>query len=130
MELAVPTTQRTDLVDVTSMVEEAVPADVRTGSCTVFVPHTTAGVVVNEAEPGLLDDVGAFLERTVPWGDGYRHDEIDDNAAAHIRATLIGESVTVPIEGGSLRLGTWQSILFVECDGPRERRLHVVVSEA
>lgn len=130
MEFTVSTTDRTEVLDVTAEVEDAVPDDVESGTCTVYVRHTTAGVVVNEAERGLIEDVEAFLEQLAPWGAGYQHDAIDDNAAAHLRAMLVGESVTVPVEDGSLALGTWQSILFVECDGPRTRHVRVVVTES
>ena len=129
MELDVRTSRRTEVVDVTSAVEEAIGGTVEAGTCTVFVPHTTAGVTVNEAESGLLADVEAFLDDLVPWGAGYRHDGIDDNAAAHLRSILVGPSVTVPVIDGSLALGTWQSVLLVESDGPRDRRLRVAVTE-
>ena len=130
MALTVSTTDRADVVDVTSRIEEVVPDDLDAGTCTVVVQHTTAAVVVQEAESGLLADIEAFLTEQVPEDGGYRHDRIDDNAAAHLRATLLGESVTLPVEDGSLALGTWQSVLLVELDGPRERRLRVVVSDA
>ena len=126
MPIEVRTSDRVDVVDVTSKVSNAVPADLERGICTVYVPHTTAGVIVNEAEAKLLSDVETTLERLVPRGEGYEHDAIDDNADAHLRATLLGESVTVPVVDGDLDLGTWQSILFVECDGPRSRQLRVV----
>ncbi|MFB6073134.1 MAG: secondary thiamine-phosphate synthase enzyme YjbQ [Halobacterium sp.] len=116
--------------DVTSTVRDAVPDDCERGVCTVFVPHTTAGVVVNEGESGLLGDVEQALENLVPADEGYEHDRVDDNADAHLRAMLLGESATVPVEGGDLALGTWQSVLFVECDGPRTRTLDVTVTEA
>ncbi|WP_306060341.1 secondary thiamine-phosphate synthase enzyme YjbQ [Natronococcus wangiae] len=125
MTIEVRTGERVDVVDVTSRVEGAVPDETRHGICTVYVPHTTAGVVVNEREERLLSDVENALERLVPRGEGYEHDAIDDNADAHLRAMLLGESVTVPIVDGNLALGTWQSILFVECDGPRTRRIRV-----
>ena len=128
MQLDVQTSERVDIVDVTDRVAEAVPDDLETGTCTVFVPHTTAGVVVNENERRLLSDLEDALESLVPRGESYEHDSIDDNADAHLRATLLGESVTVPIAEGELALGTWQSILFVDCDGPRKRRLQVVVT--
>jgi len=124
MAFEVETTDRTCVVDVTDEVATAVPDDA-TGTATVFVPHTTAGVVVNEPESGLLADIEAALSRIVP-DDDYEHDRIDDNAAAHLRALVLGESVTVPITDGRPDLGTWQSILFVECDGPRTRRVRVV----
>lgn len=123
----VQTDSRTDVVDVTDRVAAEVPDDVASGLCTVFVRHTTAGVVVQEAESGLLADIEDFVEGLVPGDGDYRHDRIDDNADAHLRATLLGESVSVPVEDGELALGTWQSVLFVECDGPRTRRVDVTV---
>lgn len=124
MSIQVETTDRVDVVDVTNDVRAAVP-DRADGVCTVYVPHTTAGVVVNEAESGLLDDLEDALESLVPRGEGYAHDRIDDNADAHLRAMLLGESASIPVTDGELALGTWQSVLFVECDGPRTRSLEV-----
>ena len=130
MEISVSTSAPIEVVDVTERVEGAVGDDVESGVATVFVSHTTAAVVVNEAEPRLVEDIEQFVAGLVPEDGRYRHDEIDDNAAAHLRATLLGESVAVPVEDGRLALGTWQSILFVECDGPRSRRLSVTVTES
>lgn len=130
MELDVSTSERIEVLDVTERVEAAVEDGIDSAIATVFVPHTTAGVVVNEAEPRLLADVEEALAELVPSSGDYRHDEIDDNAAAHLRAVLLGESASVPVEDGRLALGTWQSILFVECDGPRSRRLRVTVTGA
>ena len=101
----------------------ALPDDA-TGAATVSIRHTTAGVAVNEAERRLLDDVETFLGGVVA-DDGWAHDSLDDNADAHLRALLIGASETVPVSGGSLDLGTWQSVLLVECDGPRTRTVEV-----
>ncbi|MDG5820543.1 secondary thiamine-phosphate synthase enzyme YjbQ [Natronococcus sp. A-GB7] len=125
MQLDVQTNERVDIVDVTADVADAIPTELEDGLCTAYVPHTTAGVIVNEHEDRLLSDIENALERLVPRGEGYAHDAIDDNADAHLRATLLGESVTVPVVDGELALGTWQAILFVDCDGPRRRRLRV-----
>ena len=130
MTVQVSTTDRFAVVDVTADVRHALPADVDRGVCTVFVPHTTAGVVVNEDEPRLRADLERLLDRLVPRGEGYDHDAVDDNADAHLRATLLGEHVSVPVVDGSLALGTWQSVLVVECDGPRTRSLEVTVTPA
>ena len=130
MSIEVDTTDRVDVVDVTAAVREAIGDDVERGVCTVFVRHTTAGVIVNEHERRLLADVERALERLVPRGEGYGHDEIDDNADAHLRAMLLGESVSVPIVDGDLALGTWQSVLVVDCDGPRTRSIEAVVTPA
>ncbi|RLM89329.1 YjbQ family protein [Halobellus sp. Atlit-38R] len=130
MSIQVSTSERVAVVDVTAKVAQAVPDDVGRGVCTAFVPHTTAGVVVNENETRLLGDVERALDRIVPREGGYEHDTIDDNADAHLRAMLLGESVSVPVVDGELDLGTWQSILFVECDGPRTRSLEVTTAPA
>ena len=125
MSLTVDTTDRLDIVDITDEVAAAVPDDFGDGLCTVFVEHTTAGVVVNEHERRLLGDIETALQTLVPETDGYAHDELDGNADSHLRTLLLDESVSVPVRDGSLALGTWQSILLVECDGPRTRSLSV-----
>jgi len=126
--LSISTDDPLTTVDVTDRVASVIPDGV-TGTCTVFVPHTTAAVVVQENESGLRRDVETMLEDAVA-DEGWAHDRIDDNADAHLRATLLGSSVTVPVDEGTPALGTWGSILFVECDGPRSRSLSVVVNEA
>ncbi|MBX0286288.1 secondary thiamine-phosphate synthase enzyme YjbQ [Haloarcula salinisoli] len=125
MPFQVDTTDRLDIVDITGEVEDRVPADVVQGVCTVFVQHTTAGVVVNEAEQRLLGDIESYLRELVSEDDGYAHDALDGNADSHLRALLLDESVSVPVRDGSLALGTWQSILLVDCDGPRTRSVTV-----
>ncbi len=116
-----------ELIDITDRVERVVSqSGVVSGLCHVYVPHTTAGVLVNEnADPDILSDFLTTLERLVPWDDRYRHAE--GNAAAHIKSTLVGTSQTVPVRDGRLALGRWQGIYFAEFDGPRERHLHVTV---
>jgi secondary thiamine-phosphate synthase enzyme len=119
----VRTDDRLSVVDITDRVTDALPPDA-SGTATVIVSHTTAGIALNEAESRLLGDFETALEELVP-DDGWAHDEIDDNADSHIRALLVGASETVPVEDGSLALGTWQSVLLVECDGPRTRTIRV-----
>jgi secondary thiamine-phosphate synthase enzyme len=124
----VSTDTRLSTVDITDRVRDAV-TDTSSDSeavCTVFVEHTTAGVAVNEAESRLLGDVEAFLSQVVP-DDGWDHDELDGNADSHLRALLVGNSAQMPVIDGDLALGRWQSVLLVECDGPRERGVRVVV---
>lgn len=123
-EITVSTDDRLAVLDITDRIEEAVPDDA-TGTATVFVEHTTAGIAVNEAESRLLGDFERALSELVP-DEGWDHDAIDDNADAHVRALLIGPGETVPVEDGSLALGTWQSVLLVECDGPRTRTVRVL----
>lgn len=127
--LDVSTAAEVGVYDVTDEVDEILPDSVDDGLCSVFVPHTTAGITVNEAESNLLEDVETVLRSIIPSGDGYQHDRIDDNADAHLRSMLLGSSVTVPVRAGSLELGTWQSILLFEGDGPRTRSLRVTVLE-
>ena len=126
-QIAVRTKSRTELVDITNDIQEAVSKAGRDeGLCHVYVPHTTAGVTINEnADPSVGRDILMELNKIVPFDDGYSHSE--GNSAAHIKATLVGSSATVPINGGRLALGTWQGIYFCEFDGPRSRRVCVTV---
>ena len=97
------------------------------GVAVVQTPHTTTAVVVNEREGRLVADILDWAARMAPEGAGYRHDGTDGNAHAHLRGVMMGSSVAIPVDGGRLTLGTWQSVLFVELDGPRQRTLHVQV---
>ncbi|NOZ59183.1 MAG: YjbQ family protein [Euryarchaeota archaeon] len=125
------TTERVELIDITSEVEDAVArAKVEEGIASVFTRHTTTAVFINEAESGLLRDYLALLERLVPPRAGYEHDRIDSNAHAHLRSMLLGSSVSIPIANSRLALGTWQRVLFAELDGPRERSFFVSVVRA
>ncbi len=121
--LTVKTGGRTDFVEITGEIRQMVrEAEMESGLVTVFVPHTTAGVTINEhADPAVMADMEQVLDRMVPWSDGYRHAE--GNTAAHVKASLMGSSVQVIVEGGSLQLGTWQGIFFCEFDDPRTRKV-------
>jgi secondary thiamine-phosphate synthase enzyme len=125
---SVGTHSRSELVDVTGQVQRLVTASgVREGLAVVFCPHTTAGMTINEnADPDVVHDILNALDKLVPWRAGYRHGE--GNSAAHIKASLMGSSVTVLVRDGRLQLGTWQGIYFCEFDGPRQRRVQVAVS--
>lgn len=123
MPIEISTSERLEVRDVTADVEAALPTD-DAGTCTICCRHTTAAVVVNEADPPLLADIEQFLADIVPDA-GWAHDDRDGNADSHLRAMLLGPTVTVPYRDGRLDLGTWQSLLFVECDGPRTRQLTV-----
>lgn len=120
-EITVQSKSRTAFIDITHAVQQFVDTkELRNGLVTVFVPHTTAGVTINEnADPDVTADMEAVFDRMVPWHGGYRHGE--GNTAAHVKASLTGSSVQVIVENGNLRLGTWQSIYFCEFDGPRIR---------
>lgn len=124
--IEIDTKKQSEIIDITSSVErELISSNVQSGICLIYTLHTTTGIIINEAEEGLVQDTIRLLEMIVPEGAGYRHDRSDGNAHAHLRAMLIGSSAVVPIERGRLVLGTWQRILFVEQDGPRHRRVYV-----
>jgi secondary thiamine-phosphate synthase enzyme len=123
----IKTRTRVEFQEITLEIGNIVRASsVRNGVCHIFVPHTTAGVTVNEhADPSVAEDIMAQLEVMVPQHKGYRH--LEGNAPAHIKASLMGSSVTLLIEDGELVLGTWQGIFFCEFDGPRNRKLLVKI---
>jgi secondary thiamine-phosphate synthase enzyme len=125
--LDIRTNAREEMVDLTPEIEASIAASgVADGLCTVFVPHTTAGVTINEnADPEVREDLLTALRRAVPDGVPYRHGE--GNSPAHVTASLVGSSVTVIIEGGRLRLGTWQGVQLCEFDGPRTRKVWIKV---
>lgn len=127
-EFTVRTRKQQDMVDITGRVADQVKqAGVGDGICLVYVPHATAAVVINEnADPNVCEDILDALAGLISEGK-WRHDRIDSNAAAHIKATILGPGETVPVRGGRLRLGTWQSLMLVELDGPRERTVIVEV---
>ena len=121
--IQVQTRNHTQFLNIDRQVQEVVTASgVREGAVRVFIPHTTAGVTINEnADPDVVADMEMILERMAPWEGGYAHAE--GNAAAHVKASLMGFEQTVLIEDGRLQLGTWQSIYFCEFDGPRNRQV-------
>jgi secondary thiamine-phosphate synthase enzyme len=126
-EIRLRTERRTQLVDITDSVREAVGAANGGSAVLVYVPHTTAGVTINEhADPAVARDFEAALERIVGDGWGWEHVEAgEENAPSHVRAALMSSQVLVPLESGRLALGTWQGIFFCEFDGPRERTVLV-----
>ena len=127
-ELRIRTTQKREMIDLTARVAQIVArADVAEGLCSVYTPHATAAVVVNENDdPNVCVDVLDALDRLVPAGV-WRHDRVDGNAASHIQATILGPGETIPVRAGKLCLGTWQAVMLVELDGPRERRVLVTI---
>ncbi|MEW6049986.1 MAG: secondary thiamine-phosphate synthase enzyme YjbQ [Candidatus Zixiibacteriota bacterium] len=131
IEISVTTHDRDEMLDVTAQVQKVVSdSGARDGYVICFVPHTTAGITINEhADPDVCRDILHKLRKEIPQSDGYRHAE--GNSDAHIKASLMGSSVTVIFENKRLVLGTWQGIFFCEFDGPRSRTLFVkVVSDA
>jgi secondary thiamine-phosphate synthase enzyme len=121
----VKTSSRIDMVDITSSVQRSVSkSGIEDGICIVYVPHTTAGITINEgADPAVCQDILAKLSELAPANAAYRH--LEGNADSHIKASLLGSSVSVLVERGRLVLGTWQKIFFCEFDGPRSRRAYV-----
>ena len=130
MNCSVKTNSRTEFVDITSMIQEKVSEEgVKDGICVIYVPHTTAGITINEgADPAVCKDIMDRLSYLVPHNDGYRH--MEGNSDSHIKASVMGSSVTVLIENGRIMLGTWQSIFFCEFDGPRSRKVYIKISSA
>lgn len=126
-EITIKTGKRNEFVDITQEVAELISAQgVEEGFVILYVPHTTAGITINEhADPSVKRDILNKLEELVPPDKGYTH--MEGNADSHIKATLVGNTLTIPISGGRLVLGTWQGIFFCEFDGPRTRKLIVKV---
>jgi secondary thiamine-phosphate synthase enzyme len=126
--VSIATRQRTELLDITSQVIDKIRGStIKDGVCLVYVPHTTAGITINEnaADPTVRSDILMELNKRIPFEDGYRH--LEGNSAAHIKASIMGCCVSIPVENGDPVLGTWQGIYLCEFDGPRTRRVHVKV---
>lgn len=128
-ELEIKTSRRNELVDITGQVQGIISeSKITSGVCVIYCPHTTSGVTINEnADPSVKRDLLEFLERNVPHSADYHHTE--GNADAHIKASLVGSSVSVLFEKGKLLLGTWQGIFFCEFDRPRARRVWIKLIE-
>jgi secondary thiamine-phosphate synthase enzyme len=124
-EIHVSTSRHTELVDITAQVNALVPREMETGICHVFCKHTTAGLTINEnADPDVQNDLVAALDKIVPWDNPiFRH--FEGNSAAHLKASFMGFSQTIPVKDGKLCLGTWQGLYFCEFDGPRPRKVLV-----
>jgi secondary thiamine-phosphate synthase enzyme len=126
--IEIETAKPVDVLDITDHVEQAMcESSVENGICLVYSLHTTTGLTINEADGALINDLLNLLQRLAPQGAGYQHDRSDGNAHAHLQATLLGNSIIIPVERGRLTMGTWQRILFFELDGPRRRSVFVRV---
>ena len=123
-EISFKTNRKIELIDITGDVKKAVK-DIDEGLCHLFVPHATAAIILQEAESNLMKDIENKVEQFF-FKEGYLHNRIDDNAAAHIVSSLIGTSKTIPIKNGKLMCGAWQNILFFELDGPRNNRRVII----
>ena len=123
----VKTTRNTEMIDITEKIRELIrEADITTGSCIVFVPHTTAGITLNEnADPSVMADILTYINKAIPFKNNYLH--MEGNSAAHIKASFFGSSSQIIIENGDLVLGTWQGIYLCEFDGPRHRKVYVKI---
>lgn len=123
--IGIKTRDRSEMIDITSKVEEELQrSGLKDGVCFLYVPHTTAGITINEsADSSVVVDIQTTLDKLVPWEAAYRHRE--GNSAAHIKSSLVGNSAMVLAESGHLKLGTWQGIFFCEFDGPRSRKLYM-----
>ncbi len=126
--ILVKTSSRTELVDVTSQVQnELTQSGIRDGRLSLYVPHTTAAITINEgADPAVKADILMVLNQIIPWEANYRH--MEGNSPAHVKASLLGPAETLLVSGGRLVLGTWQKIFFCEFDGPRNRKLHLQIA--
>jgi secondary thiamine-phosphate synthase enzyme len=124
----VKTSERLEIIDISAGINSIVAGSgVKTGLVNLFSQHSTSGIVINENESGLVEDFKNLLKKIVQDESGYKHDRIDNNADSHLRSLLLGNSVNVPVENGRMELGTWQSIFFIELDGPRTRNIIVTV---
>lgn len=126
-EITISTRSKTELIDITEEVTKAVSeSGVKEGICQIYTPHATAGIIINENyDPNICQDFLDAMDKMVPDGV-WRHDRVDGNGSAHIKAAIIGPSETIPIKDGKLQLGTWQSPMLVDFDGPRHGRRVII----
>lgn len=126
--LEVRSRKRIELINITKQIAEKVAeSKIGNGIAVLHSRHTTSALIINEDEERLKSDILNLIDRLVPTGSGYRHDEIDNNADAHLRQTLLQPSLTIPIYNGRLALGTWQNVFFLELDGPRNREVVLIL---
>ena len=124
-EIQVKSNRRTELIDITDMINSIIAkSEAGDGIALIFTKHTTVALIVNENEAGLISDIEASLKRLIPKLD-YKHDRIDNNADSHLRSILLQSSIVLPIKGSHLDLGTWQRVILIELDGPRNRTVTI-----
>lgn len=123
--ITVKTHSQTEMLDITTEIQSVIKAEnFSDGICMLYVPHTTAGITINEsADPSVRRDILMVLNQLVPWKANYRH--MEGNSPAHVKSSLMGASELVAVENGAMVLGTWQGIFYCEFDGPRTRKLHI-----
>ncbi len=125
IKISIKTNRRTEVIDITKIVQDEIEKlNVRDGIVLIYVPHTTAGISINEGyDPAVGEDILNFLNKNIPKDGNYKH--LEGNADAHIKSSLIGSSVIVILEDGKIKIGRWQGILFFEFDGPRTREIWI-----
>lgn len=122
------TNNRVQIMDITRSVDAALAeSGLRKGLVNIYSKHSTSAIFINENESGLLEDYLNLIDKLVPTSDNYQHDHIDNNADSHLRSFIIGNNETVPFENGSMDLGTWQSVFFLDMDGPRNRKITITI---
>jgi len=119
------TTRQSEMIGITMVLEEVLKeSNIKNGVMTIFVPHTTAGITINEnTDPDVASDMLEGLEKLIPYYNNYKH--VEGNSAAHLKSSIMGSSVSVIVQNGKLQLGSWQGIYFCEFDGPRKRRVYI-----
>jgi len=125
--LSVQTSSKTELLDITDKINKKIESfNIVDGVCMLFVPHTTAGITINEsADPSVKQDILMVLNKIIPWKENYKH--LEGNSPAHIKTSLVGSSELINIQSGKMVLGTWQGVFFCEFDGPRNRKLNLTI---
>lgn len=126
--ISLKTQAKIDLVNITSPINNIISeSGIKEGLAVVFSPHTTSGLIINENEGGLVSDIKEAMKDIIDWRKNYYHNRVDNNAPAHITGSIIGNSLALPVNEGSLELGTWQSVFFAELDGPRSRQVYIKI---
>lgn len=130
-EFSISSNKKEQLVDITVQLKEILKeSGIREGMCNVYIPHATAGIIINEnADPQIEDDILKAFSNIVPENQGWKHDRIDNNATSHIKASIVGPSAAVPVKNGELQLGRWQDVFLADFDGPRKRRVIVAIDK-
>ncbi|MDR0900788.1 MAG: secondary thiamine-phosphate synthase enzyme YjbQ [Methanobrevibacter sp.] len=125
--LPIKSSKRLQIIDITDKINRFINnSDVTNGIAIIFSKHSTSSIIINENEKGLLNDFEKILTKIVPDKNSYEHDIIDNNADSHLRSMILGSSETIPIKNNKLDLGTWQSVFFIEFDGPRNRNIELI----
>ncbi len=126
--LELETSKRVQIIDISRNIDAALAeSGLKRGLVNIYSKHSTSAIFINENESGLLEDYQNLIQTLIPTGNNYKHDRIDNNADSHLRSFIIGNNETIPFENGSMDLGTWQSVFFLDMDGPRNRRITITI---